>query len=204
LKKHKKISDKRVDKILLENGYLLKQCEIFYSPIQVGIFYFLILFITTIPYSLFFLNEYKYLPYSLIYGILWYLFYSYSNNSFVISGNQLLVINPNFPFKKLSIHDFEQVQNITIDNTNFGFIGILFLSFENNFVKISTKDYTKKYYCLGLELNSFDENVTEKDLDDFHNSLQKIPINLTFNLGQTKLLKQKSRPLLSDFFVYRF
>ncbi len=171
-----------MDKILLENGYLIKQCEVFYSPIRVGVFYFLMLLTIAIPYSFFFLTKYTYLPYCLIYGVLGYLFYGYSNNSFVITENQLLVINPNYPFKKICIYNFEQIQNVEIGNENFWALGIVFLSFENNFIKISTKDYTKKYSCLGLELNSFDENVTEKDFDDFHHSLKKIPVNLTSNL----------------------
>lgn len=93
-----KLKDKRIDRILKKHGYTLSNCEIFYSPITVWLFllpFFLLTIISTVSYFFFYLI-YLFPLYFLLYFMLGYLVVGYLNNSFVITENKLLVINPNF------------------------------------------------------------------------------------------------------------
>jgi hypothetical protein len=178
-----KIKDKRISKYLEKKGYNLAECEIFYSPITGFLFYLVILIAFTIPLWFYFpllISKYPY--FFLIYFIVQYLALAFLNNSYVISQHKLIVINPNFPFKKVKVYEFAEIDKIKIDDSGLALITWVLLIFYCNYIEIYTADKTQRFYSIFLEVDYFDENITEKTLDDFNTTLCKHNIVTEFNL----------------------
>ena len=181
------IKDRRVDKYLDKKGYNLAECEIFYSPISIYLFYLfylLLLTLSAIPIELYFkIYNFKH-PYCfLIYFIVQYLVLAYLNNSYVIAQQKLIVINPNFPFQKMKVYEFGEIDKIKIDNSWPVFlITWIFLIFSSNYIEVYSRNKVRRFYSIFLAVDSFDENLTEKTLDDFSNALSKNGIKVKFNL----------------------
>jgi hypothetical protein len=178
-----KIKDRRIDKYLEKKGYNLAECEMFYSPITGFLFYLLILIAFTIPWCVFFpLLILKYPYYFLIYFTVQYLALAYLNNSYIITQQKLIVINPNFPFQKMKVYEFGEIENIKIDNSWLTLLTWIFLIFCSNYIEVHTTNKVHRFYSIFLNVDCCDENITEKTLDDFNDNLAKHNIATEFNL----------------------
>ena len=91
-------------------------------------------------------------------------------------------INPNFPFKKITIYDFAEIEKIKIDDSKLKVISWVLLIFSSNYIEISTNENTERFYSIFLQPDAFDENLTEKTLDDFNAVLCGKHILTEFNL----------------------
>ncbi len=179
-------TDKRVDKILVKNGYDLKNCEIFYSPITV-VFYFLTLLFGSLFTGFIISNFSEILPYlkfAGIYFVLVYLCGAYTNTSIAISDKELFFINPNFPFGVFQKYDFNKIENIRIAKSKNVYWFWVFGTLSGNFIEIktdSTIEY-KLFYCTNLNMDTFDENMTDRTIDDLHYTLKQKGIKVDFEL----------------------
>lgn len=109
-----------------------------------------------------------------IYELFSYLVLSYFNNSFAINGSHFYVINPyTFSWKFIDYKIYDIVK-IEVVEKKYAWYLWLFLSFENNYVKITTKKGVRKFYCIGLQEDSYDENMTELTLDDLKGRIEKL------------------------------
>ena len=166
--------DNRVAKICKKNG--IKDCEIFYSPISTWFLVIsLILFYggsgCLILFYLYSFNKFLILI-TIPYFFISFFLFSKLSNSFAITSDKIIVINPNFPFKKFKEYNKNQINKITIDSSN-NMLYIFFLVFEQNYLIIETQNKQEKFYCIGLGIDAFDENWTEKTLDDLNYALSK-------------------------------
>lgn len=177
-----KLKDKRVDRLLRQAGYEPEKCEIFYSPAK-GIYFFLfwlaIFLIIQIGFIFLF---WRYRVYLLIYAVLTFLFAESLNNSFVLTEGQLVVIRPGFLFKRVKVYDLAAITKIKIDYSPMLWALVLFIGPSRNYVEVITENRTKRFYCISLEIDAFDENMTEKTIDNFHAALVKREVNVEFNL----------------------
>lgn len=177
-----KFKDKRIDKFLTDNNY--SNYQIYYSPIKSWVFGLSFILLTTLPFSIFFyfdilrlLTTNIFLCIALVSFLsIGYLINSYYNNSFVVLEHQLLVINRNFPFFRFKTYDFKDLKEIEINKGKSIFMNLIswfFMIFGSNYVRIKThKNVNKKFYCINLDVDCYDENWTEKSLDDFYNNLK--------------------------------
>jgi hypothetical protein len=178
-----KIKDRRVDRILRKVGYDITACEIYYSPVRVWLFGWVLLLVAAIPVSFYFFHlAYQFTCYFLLYFLLGYVVVGYLNNSFVIVPDKLLVINPNFPFNRVVSYNLKRVRKVKIDNSAWLWITAIFAHWGNNYVEISTENRVERFYCTCLEVDAFDENFTEKTMDDFQAGLLKVNVPTEFNL----------------------
>ncbi|WP_028979860.1 hypothetical protein [Sporocytophaga myxococcoides] len=172
-----KIRDKRVDKIAAKHGY--KNYEVFYSPLSIWLFFTLYLLVLSLPVTLSFLEYWFYLPGYLVLG---YLISAYRNNSFILTEDVLVVINPNFPFRNFHCYKIESIQKVKIDTGKWSDFLIVFIQFGHNYIQINSEGKRRTYYCNGLDIDAYDENFTEKTLDDFSHRLSKKNILVDFNI----------------------
>lgn len=178
-----KLKDKRVDKILEKSGQNMAECTVFYSPIVGFWAYFAIFIAVLIPFSLKIAGLILQYPrYVVLYLIVQYLALAYLNNSFVLTPKNLLVINPNFPFQHCTTYALDQVEKVTIDRSGFRWFSWILLIFTSHFTAISSRGATRRFYCMLLERDAFDENITEKNLDDFQAALTQQGVVLDFKL----------------------
>lgn len=174
-----KIKDNRIDRIAKQRGY--KRFETFYSPISMVLVFIVLICATAAPFLFeyyYYIIDYYY--YALLYGTFFYFGATYLNNSFVIAENDFLIINPNLPFTHITCYKIQEIQKIKIGCEKWYFPSSLVLQ-SGNFVEVQTKNKTKKYYCGSLEIDSYDENLTEKTLDDLHCSLSNKGILVEFS-----------------------
>jgi hypothetical protein len=173
-----KLKDLRIDKILSKNGY--ENYTIYYSPLKSWFVFFgimipillpLAIFLFSTIIELFLSNKYLFTLFLSVYIILGYLISSYVNNSFVLTKNELIIVNPNFPFRKFIVLKLNQIKLAEICNDKSWVFTILFGVFGGNYVRISRFSDTKKFYCYNLDVDCFDENWTEKTFDDFFDDL---------------------------------
>jgi hypothetical protein len=178
------LKDKRVDRVLEKLGYEAAACKIFYSPVMVWVYYLALLLATLIPLTSFYLVVlmYRFPVYWVPYLLSGYLAAAYLNNSFVLAPDKLLVINPNPPFRRVVPFELENVRKVTIDRPKWLWLSTLFIFLGRNYVEISTDGKTERFYCASLELDAFDENLTEKTIDDFHFALEARNVPTAFNL----------------------
>lgn len=178
-----KLKDRRVDRMLINYGYDVTKCEIFYSPITVWLFLCALLLLTLIPFSFYiFYLAYLFAFYFISYLIIGYLIVAYLNNSFVITEKKLLIINPNFPYRKFICYDLEQVNKIKMDSSKVLWITSIFAHFGSNYIEIFTTKKVERHYCTSLDVDAFDENFTEKTIDDFCTSLKQHGVTVEFKL----------------------
>ncbi len=178
-----KIKDRRIDKCLETTGYNPGECDIYYSPI-IGYYFYVgisIFFIIPLWFILKILIL-KYLYFFIIYYALQYLVLAYINNSYAIYQNKLIAINPNFPFKKMTVFELTEIDKIKIGNSRLGFTTWILLILSSNYIEIYTTDKTQRFYSVLLEVDCFDENITEKTIDNFNTALCKHNIVTEFNL----------------------
>ena len=58
----------------------------------------------------------------------------------------------------------------------------IFLIFKSNYIEVYFNNKKGRFYCSSLQLDSFDENWTEKTIDDLQYSLLKKGIMIEFRL----------------------
>jgi hypothetical protein len=178
-----KLVDKRVDNICKKNK--LDDFEIFYSPISH--WFFLISLILVMGGNGFYAFTYlisidKYLIFIPIpYLLVSYVLSCKLNNSFAITTEKVVIINPNFPFRNYKEFNKKDIKKITIDKSSKTFF-YLFLIVNQNYVKIETKDQIEIFYCNGLEIDGYEDIWTEKSLDSLHIAFEKSNLVVEFNL----------------------
>jgi hypothetical protein len=173
--KFKFFTDKIVDKICKEKR--IQDFEVFYSPIKAWIetfmmFSFLIFGCLFLIPSVF--NHYELYLFLFLYLVISFLIFSKHSNSFVITSTQLIIINPNFFFKRYIEFNICDIHQVEI-NKNKNPLFMFFIIFNQNYLEIETQRENKKFYCAGLDIRGYEDydNLTEKTLDDLHSSLQK-------------------------------
>lgn len=181
------LRDQFVDKLLLKKGY--KEAEIFYSPIACWFVFLLFTITFSIPLFIYviyiILTEIPFtesLIYVLIYFLLGYLLIAIFNKSFAVTKNELLIINAQFPFCKIRSYQFEEIKEVRISSSPLlSKLGFIF-AIKGNFLQIKTRFSKRRYYCFFLDVDCFDENWTEKTLDDLHHKLMEKKVLVKFEL----------------------
>jgi len=173
-----KLKDKRVDKMLASKNYA--KAEIFCSPISTWIL-LLALLIPSAAFLFFNALVWKYWYFTVLYFIISYLINAYLNNSFALYEDKLFIINPNFPFRRFEIIKKDDVKRITIENVKRQWF-FIFMAFGGYYLSIDVSDKTLKFHCAGLDLDSYDENWTEKTIDDLYFSLVKNEFPVKLNI----------------------
>ncbi|WP_196893604.1 hypothetical protein [Aureivirga marina] len=171
-----KFKDKRVDKMLSKKN--LKIESIFYSPIKSWLLlYFIIiglaLQILLLAISLIFsyIELYTFGILLIIFG-LQYILASMKSNSFALNSEDLFVINSNFPFRKIKSFKISEIKKIKLSSENIYslfFIGII----EVNYIEIYFENNVYRFYCIGLELDDYEEGWIEKTMEDFQEILKE-------------------------------
>lgn len=177
------IKDNRIEKRLIKEGFT--DYDIFYSPIQIWAFIFSIFAISSVTYNggIFTLFWFYPIP-TAIYVFVSYLAAAFSNNSFALTSNKLIIVNPNFPFRNIFYYDLKEIARAKIDESQkLFYLSVFACIFVTNYVEIFVQGKSKRFYCSGLDIDSYDENWTEKTLDDFYFSLLRHNIKVDFNLN---------------------
>ena len=180
--------DKRVDNIIRKKGY--EAIKIFYSPLKVWLTYLMMfLFLIGVPLliggAIFdLLNIILKLKYFILtYIVIAYLFQARFNNNIAFTGNECLIINPNIPFRYFKEIKVQQIEMVTIDkDAGIRILGWIFGWGSGNYIIIKTKDQVMKYYCLCLEEDYVDENLTQLTMDDLHSIFREKEIPVRYNL----------------------
>lgn len=173
-----KLKDKRVDKMLRAKG--ITEAAIYYSPIM----FWLLFWVLMIQPALWLIVVLSSSVYGLLlipYFITSYLLYAYHFNSFAFHNDQLIIINPNFPFRKMTILPLKDIQQATIDKSKRKWPQA-FMLFSENYLLLQTNTCTIKYYCAGLEEDAYDENWTEKTIEDLDITLRERGVATDFKL----------------------
>lgn len=172
------LKDKRVDKMLRSKG--ITDADIYYSPIVTWLILWLLL-LPSVWGLIYLLSSTVYGLLSMPYFIISYLLSAHHNNSFAFHQDKLIIVNPNFPFRHITVIDVKDIKLITIDTMKRKWIES-FMVFGENYLLLETKDKTMKFYCSGLELDGFDENWTEKTIEILHATLREKGISTDFKL----------------------
>ena len=173
-----KLRDKRVDKMLASRSF--GDAEIFYSPISSWLL-ILVLILTSAAGLLFYLATWDYWYLIIPYSIISYLLNAFLNNSFALQDDKLFIINPNFPFRRFQIMKRDETKQITIDKVKGQWL-MIFMATTGNFLSIKTTNKLYKFHCASLDQDAFDENWTEKTIEDFRFALDKNKFPTTYNL----------------------
>ncbi len=171
--------DKRVDRALQKLGYT--DAEIFYSPLKGWLFWSSILVIGGLSMVLPLLwTAWPLIPFVFF---LSYLFNASRNNSFALTQDRLVIVNPNFPFRNITVLHLNDIETVTIDRDNLSWMALfIVLAFGNNYIEVKTTEGSKRYYCAYLQQwDAYSRNLTEKCLDDLDKSLRKKGISTIFN-----------------------
>lgn len=174
-----KIKDNRVDREIIKLGFAPEACEIFYSPIAAWLWPH-VMWLALFAYPLV-----AYFPISIPILLCWfcigYLLAAWQNCSFALTSRQMLAINPNFPFKKRVVCDFEAITSIRIDKSpTWHWMFFPFLIARGKFLHIQTTTKAHTCYCAELRLDVYDENFTDKSLDDLYLSLKNKGLEVEF------------------------
>lgn len=174
-----KLKDKRVDKMLAQNG--VQNAETFYSPVQIWLYFILMILLPGIGIVIPALGLWG-IGIVLVYTCLSYLLYVQRSNSFALTEDTFYILNPSWPFGRLESCRLEDIHMITFGEDKIPWLRRIFIWSDANFLEITTHSGTLKYACAGLELDAFDENFTEKTLDDLRYRLEARSIPVTWNL----------------------
>ena len=171
------LKDKRVDKMLRSEG--ITDADIYHSPIKCWLVMLLLLCCQGWVFFTFLTTTYSFLL--IFYLIISYLVNAYHNNSFALHEDKITVINPNFPFRQIITIDIQDIQCIVIDQGTRKWT-LWVMLFGENYLLIKTNNKNMKFYCSGLEIDSYDENMTEKTIDDLGEQLRQMGISTDFKL----------------------
>lgn len=179
-----KITDKRIDREIIKLGFIPEECEIFYSPIAAWLWPSILLWtmgaLWTYPFVL---HSRVAILVVLCWFCLGYLLAARLNCSFVLTSRQMLAINPNFPFKKRIVCDFEDITGIRIAKSpSWHRVFMPFIIAGSKFVQIRTSTQVHTCYCVELGLDAMNTNFTEKPLDDLYVSLKNKGLKVEWTL----------------------
>lgn len=170
------MKDRRIDKMAQKRGY--SSYQVFCSPIVSSLVFAVAMPIVTIGLSVFLLDLwYIYMP---AYLLLVYLIAAYLNNSFIIAKDELLVINPNFPFRRFKKYTLANIQQVDIEQS-WGFSSVTLFGKTNNVIVTTPKGYYI-YCCESLEEDYYDRNTVESTIDDFEYSLRSKKVIVNMNI----------------------
>jgi hypothetical protein len=174
--------DKRVQKILLRNGYVVAEEDIYYSPIKSWLVYFTMVLGMIFPFliGLFLFNWFYTVGAFCLYLLLAYIFLGAFNYSIVVYNDELLFVNPNFSFFKIKKYAINEIKKIEI-GTSLKWLPISWIFFvftRINYLDVTIKGKKKRFYCMFLKEDYFDENLTEKILDDLYYRLKEKEIKV--------------------------
>ena len=147
-----KLTDKRVDEIVKKLGH--NAIETFYSPILAGLWYFALLLLTTAPFVVaiiwqFFEFQYEYFCYLGVFIVVSYLLNAFLNNNFILTNDKIIIINPNFPFKKQTIINVVDIERIIIDKSKWVRWSCWCLGvFGGNHIEVTTKSGKHLFFCI--------------------------------------------------------
>lgn len=77
-------------------------------------------------------------------------------------------------------YNFSDIDQIIIDKSYMRYITWIFLT-SGNYVDIVARGKYKRFYCTCLQLDAYDENMTELTIDDLHYALKDKRIPIAFN-----------------------
>lgn len=173
--------DKRIDKILVQKGFV--NTDIFYSPIQSWFLALLLMY------------GYAFLPITVIliakkfyfligsYFIIGLLINFYLNNSFAIDNTYLHIINPNLLKGRIKSRKLSEIKNVAFRRKK-NYLLYVFGIFYCNYIEVETDQDKETYFCIWLDKDAYDENWTEKTLDDFKTKLEEIEIKTTIHIEE--------------------
>lgn len=171
------IRDKRVDRKLMAENIIC--ADVYYSPIGSWI---LVLFLFGIAIGAFLIPIFQYFYHlAVLYIIVSYLINARLSNSFVLQYDQVIVINPNVPFRQFNAIPKSSIRHIAIKEREFNWQG-LFLAIGKNYLEVDTKEGVYKFPCAGLEQDSYDENWTEKTIDELYYVLQQAGYSVSYEI----------------------
>jgi hypothetical protein len=96
--------------------------------------------------------------------------------------HKLIVINPNFPFRRSTSYNLEAIHHLKIDQSKWLWLTFVFAHGGGNYLEINTNQEVHRFYCTCLQVDAVDENLTEKTMDDLHFALEKRNVPTEFNL----------------------
>ena len=167
---------KGVEKLLNKKGY--NNYELYFSPFSAWLYYLLLLSIAGFPLTSYLFIYWDFL---LAYFLFGFIISADLNHSFAITKNELIVINPNFPYKHITRYAWEDIKKIKIDRSKWYLL--LWIIFSGgNYIEIYGKNFKKRFFCVNLQIDCYDENITEKTMDDFVSALSGRNILIEFNL----------------------
>ncbi len=142
----------------------VKEYSVFYSPASIVWLYMLLAlaaggYVLLLPFK-------NYLWFAIgvatMACVLFYWAFSWLCNSFALTNEKLYIIKVSFLSKR-----FTAIKYSDIEWAEFG------RSRGGNYVEIYSNQKSKRYYCFGLEVDSIDENFTEKCFDDLFAELKE-------------------------------
>jgi hypothetical protein len=170
------MKDRRIDRMLKSRGRDAADVAIYYSPINYFFLFLLLIFLGLLPLSAGIIRFWQYLWMP----VLIFLLASYVNsaalsNSFALTTDELIVVNPNFPFRQFETFKLNHIRGVKIAQSKRLFSIVPFVP-GVQYVEIDGK----KYYCAHLDRSNFDEkNLT---IDDLHAALKAKNIPVDFKL----------------------
>jgi hypothetical protein len=178
-----KLKDLRVDHMLKSKGYNLSHTTIYYSPIITHLLFIVLILTFSLPPLIIYIWSFIILYYNfvVIYLIVIYLLGAYLNNSIAITETDLIIINPNFPFKKIKVYPFQNIESLEVKSSKIWLLTFPFLSLGGNFIRIYHKKYQKRYFCISLQEDAYDENWTELTIEDLISNLQNRKMKVEHN-----------------------
>jgi len=116
-----------------------------------------------------------------IYGCITYFISAYGCNSFAVSNDALIVINPYFPYRKYTVIPLSAIELAHIGAHKPVWAKML-IFFSGNYADIQTAGGTARFYCIGLEVDAWDENMTERTIEQFLYALERKNVNVQSSL----------------------
>lgn len=174
--------DSRIDKTIKKLDY--DTYKVFCSPVLAN--FTLLFLLSPIMIIIILCTDYQYFYLLAVLILIIYLVSAPLNNSIVFVRKKMLIINPNFPFNKQTIIDIKDITNIIIDSDIYDslwnkIIYLWIFRISRNYIKINTKKATFLFFCANLNLEGYEENSINANLDDLHLFLKQINIPTIFN-----------------------
>lgn len=166
------LQDKRVNKIIARQGF--KPEQVFYNPRGI------LLLPLAYAAPVWGLLVYAGIPlifwsalWLLFYGLLMYLVFAKRGNNFVLTGQDLVVINPNPPFRSLTVIALDTITGAVIDEEKKNRYGYIFFWSQGYYLELHRPGGKTRYYCAHLAPDAYDEGFTKHTLDDLGFALER-------------------------------
>lgn len=173
-----KMPNKAIKKILAQQQVL--DAEIFASPFETWLTYTAFLLCGGIGLLPLFYN-YGSLYFILLYALCSLLINGKLNNSFALNNQELIVINPYIPFRQVERFELNTIKQITITKAKLPWWRA-FIIMGDHYIEIETHTRRQRFYCVNLETDAFDENFSEKTIQDLNHSLLKRHLKVNYLL----------------------